>query len=168
MENENKILSEVADAVLDKSVSFEVEIIKPTLIQRWKKETKKSFKITPSTLGTMVKISQEFLSIDLSAFDKTEIMNSNFLLINDHAERMARIVAIAVKNSKDDPPKSLINLFLNNLTAKELSSLVNIILTQIDTVNFLKSIISARGINMLGMNPKTQWSQIASGIPSEE
>lgn len=163
-----KILSEVADAVLDKSVSFEVEIIKPTLKQRWRKETKKSFKISPSTLGTMVKISQEFLSIDLSQFDKSEVMNSNFLLINDHAERMARIVAVAVQNSKEDPPKSLVNLFLNNLTAKELSSLVNIIIAQIDTVNFLKSIISARGINLLGMNPKTQGSKIASGIPSEE
>jgi len=160
---EKKVLSDVADAVLDKSISFEVEIIKPTILQRYRKETIRSFKISPSTLGTMVKISQEFLNIGLENFDKEEILNSNFLLIRDHAERMARIVAVAVQNSKKDPPKSLVNFFINNLTAKELFELVNIILKQIDTVNFLKSIISAKGINLLGMNPKTQGSKIASG-----
>ena len=162
-----KVLSDVADSLLDKAVSFEIEIISPTLLQKWKKETKKSFKISPSTLGTMIKISQEFLSIELENFNKEEILNSNFTLIKDHAERMARIVAIAVQNTKQDPPKSLVSLLINNLTAKELYDLVNIILKQIDTVNFLKSIISARGVNLLGMNPKTQGSKIASGIPSE-
>ena len=164
---EKKVLSDVADAVLDSSVSFEVEIIKPTILQRYRKETIRIFKISPSTLGTMVKISQEFLNIGLENFDKEEILNSNFLLIRDHAARLARIVAVAVQNSKEDPPKSLINFFINNLTAKELFDLVNIILKQIDTVNFLKSIISAKGINLLGMNPKTQGSQIASGTQSE-
>jgi len=164
---EKKVLSDVADAVLDSSVSFEVEIIKPTILQRYRKETIRIFKISPSTLGTMVKISQEFLNIGLENFDKEEILNSNFLLIRDHAARLARIVAVAVQNSKEDPPKSLVNFFINNLTAKELFDLVNIILKQIDTVNFLKSIISAKGINLLGMNPKTQGSQIASGTQSE-
>ncbi|HEY8687667.1 MAG TPA: hypothetical protein VIM07_00415 [Chitinophagaceae bacterium] len=156
-------LKEVAGAVLDHPIPFEVDIIHPDIWQRLKKEKKKSFQIRPSTLGTMIKISQEFLSIGLENFNKEDPLNSNFALISDHAERMARIVAFAVQNSKQDPPKSLISFFLENLTSKELYALVNIILTQIDTVNFLKSIISARGINLLGMNPKTQGSSVAPG-----
>lgn len=60
------------------------------------------------------------------------------------------------------------DFFMNNLSAAELAELVNIIIKQIDTENFLKSIISARGVNLLSkMNPRTQGSTLAPGKPSE-
>lgn len=165
---ETQTITAAADAVLNKDVTFEVEILHPSRMERWQKKLKRSFKITPSTLGTMIKISKEFLSVDLDNFDKEEIMKSSFLLIQDHAERMAMIVAFAVVNAKEDPPASLVSFFLNNLTAKELAGLVSIILTQIDTVNFLKSIISAKGVNILSkMNPQTKGSTLAPGKPLE-
>lgn len=161
---EKQSLQSAADAVLSKDITFEVQVLHPTFFQKWKKETKKEFKISPSTLGTMLKISKEFTDIDLGKFDKTEILNSSFELVKNHAERMALIVAYAVVNSKEDPPQSLVSFLLNNLTAKELSKLVAIVINQIDTVNFLTSIISAKGINLLSrMNPTDEGSILAPG-----
>jgi hypothetical protein len=156
---ESEVLSKVADTVLTKDVQFDVDIIHPGLLDKIMKRTKRSFVISPSTLGTMIKISKEFLAVGLEGYDKENVLDSNFTLITEHAERMARIVAYAVVNSKDDPPKKLVNFFLHNLTAKELMNLVNVIVKQVDVVNFFSSIISVKGLNLLnGTNPKTQGS----------
>lgn len=153
--DEKEVLSQVADTLLDNSVTFEVE--------------GRPFEIKPSTLGTMVKISKELLAMDLSAFDKDKMLESNFNLIIDHSKRMCIIVAYAVTNKKAEPPDELVEFFEDNLTAAELFKLVNIIISQLDVINFMKSIISVKGVNILtGMNPKTQGSKIASGESLEE
>ena len=167
MDTTNETLSQAADTIFDRAVTFSVEIIRPTWVQRLKKERVKNFAILPATLGTMTRISKELLEIDGANFRKEDLLNSNFELMANNAERMARIIAIAANGNSSKPPsKELIHFFLKNITAKELLGLVEIVLKQIDTVNFLNSIILARGINVLKMNPKTQGSEIASGTPS--
>lgn len=156
--DEDNILSNVADTITDKPFTFEVTIEKKKF---WQKETKRSFKIKGASLGTMIKISKELLAINLNGFDKDNILNSNYILIEQHAERMARIVAIAIVNSKADPPGSMVSFLLNNLTSSELYKLVNVILKKVDITSFLSSIITVKG--MAVMNPTDQGSKIASG-----
>lgn len=167
--DETQVLSQVADTILSKPITFEIDILHPSYLQKIRKKTKRSFKIMPSTLGTMIKISKEFLSVEVGEITNENFFSTNYKLITEHARRMARVVSFAVVNNKDDPPDSLISFFENNLTSKELSNLVNIIINQMDVVNFLKSIISAKGVNILtGVNPQTKRSQVASGVSLEE
>src|SRR5687767_6826510 len=121
--DENKLLSEVADTIIDKPVIFTVTVRRKWI---WDKP-RRSFRITGSSLGTMIKISKELLAIDPEIFSKENVLEKKYLLINMHAKRMAKIVAYAVVNRKQDPPRSLVSLFENNLTANELQRIVSII-----------------------------------------
>jgi hypothetical protein len=160
---ENKILSDAADTIIDSPVTFEITVKNKRM---WQKP-KRPFQITGASLGTMVKISKELLAIDLKTFDKGNILDSNYILIEKHAERMARIIAFAIVNNKADPPGSLVSFLLHNLTSVELQKLVNIVLKKIDITSFLTTIIMVKGMTI--MNPTDQVSKkIASGQPSEE
>ncbi|HUS00139.1 MAG TPA: hypothetical protein VMY77_00345 [Chitinophagaceae bacterium] len=183
--NETDILSDIADSLLDKPITFTVDIVSRTwfdnLLIKWKlKKSKREFKIAGATLGTMIKISKELLAIDLTGFDRKNILDSNYKLAEDHAERMAKIIAIAVVNNKADPSPGLINFFLNNLTVKELKVMFNTVLAKIDYVNFLTTIASAKQIDILtnrtanvksanGIGVSLEAKEnIAFGIQSEE
>ncbi len=152
--NEGEMLAQTASAVLDEPITIEVGIIMPTwkdklLSRLGMKKDKQTFVIRPATLGTMIRISRELISIDLKTFDQNNLLESNYHLIDQHAERLARIVAMAVTNSKQDPSQSLIEFFLHNLTSQELMRCVNIVLKQMDVTNFMYSIISIKGTNVL-------------------
>lgn len=163
-QSETETLKKSVDALLEKKVSFDIDILKPTDDQVKKKELTRSFSISPMTLGTMYRVSRELLSLEMPATDKNEIMTMSLSLIAEHSERMALIVALAVNNSRQDPPEELINFFIDNLTARELQKIIGIVIAQIDTVNFLTSIISARGLNILSkMNPTDEGSTLAPG-----
>lgn len=167
---EKKVLSDVADTILDKPVTFSVDIINKTwfdklLIKLKLKKSKRDFQITGSTLGTMIKISKELLKIELSGIDIKNILEVNYSLINKHGYSMATIIAYAIQNNKNDPPKKLIDFLVNNLTSFELKNLFDVVLMKMDILNFLHTIIAAKGMTV--MNPKDQGSQIASGAPLE-
>lgn len=167
--DEKEVLSQSADTILNRPITFDVDILHPSYLQKVRKKTKRTFEIKPATLGTMIKISKELLEVDLAGFNKENLLEANYVLITGHAHRMARVVSFAVVNNKADPPDSLISFFENNLTSKDLSNLVSIIINQMDVINFMKSIISAKGVNLLtAMNPQTQGSKIASGTSLEE
>jgi hypothetical protein len=141
---EKTMLSKTADAVTDSPITIEVDILNPTRLQRLRKETKKTFKLTPATLGTLVKISKELLSIDVAEADKSNWIVLCQKLMLEHGNRLARIVAIAIVNRKEDPPNSLIEFIEYNMTAKELNTIAAHVLDKMDMRNFITSIISIK------------------------
>lgn len=98
--DDKKALKLVPKTLFERSVTFEVTILKPSWIDRWKKRTKKEFSIQPATLGTMVKISEAFMDIDMENFDKGNIFESTLELVEENGWHMAYIVSLAVCNSK--------------------------------------------------------------------
>jgi hypothetical protein len=108
--------------------------------------------------------------MEVSPVNLSSLIESNLILAEQQTERMARIIAMAIVNRKEDPPRELIDFFMSNLTTTELHKIVSLVIKQMDVVNFMKSIILLKGTNILQstMNPVEQRSQIASGEQSGE
>jgi hypothetical protein len=150
--NEKEILQQSADTILDKGIKIEVDILHPTLLQKWRGETKRVFWVKGLTLGSLIKISGELLEVDFN-IDKASVLKGSYKLINDHCLRMAKIIAYAVVNTDSEPPSKLVSFFVNNLNATELLSIVNVVVKSMNLGDFLHSIASISGINILqGMN----------------
>lgn len=148
MEDAKTVHNDEADTLTQKPVEFYVDILNKTKFQRLLKQPdKKLFKIYPAVTGTLVRISKELLSLP-EAINPNDI-NAVYDSMNKHGLTMAKIIAIAVSNSEKEPSDDLIKFFLYNLTAKELKTLVNIVLKQMDVINFITSIVLVKGANIL-------------------
>lgn len=169
--SEQNELQQTADAILQTGVTITVDVQARTwyerLLQKWKlQKSKRVFVVKPLVLGSLVRISKLLLSIDNSLLTKElldekqkfQLLNVNYDLMQKHSEAMARIMAIAVTNSKAEPSEQLVNFFLYNLTPAELRKVFGVVVMQLDVVGFTSSIISVRGLNVLEVNPKTQGS----------
>jgi hypothetical protein len=158
---ETEVLNNVADTITDKAITITVDIIKP---KWWHRKKQKVFKITPLTLGSLIKISKSLIDIDLKLFDQSNLLESNYNLIEKHAGKMAYIIGVAVVNNKADPSKSLIEFFLNNLTAAELLKITSIVLQQMQIADFMHTIISIKGTNVLQQKSVSATSANESGV----
>lgn len=125
----------------------------------------------PICLGALIKISKLIMSITKDKDAEKDFTVHMYTMVVDHTETMIRIIAIALMNSKADPPEKLLELIEREFTAKDLSNAISVIHEKMNTKSFLISIISVRGLNVLvtkkEMSPKVQGSQIASGEQSE-
>jgi hypothetical protein len=150
MNHEEKTsLQQTADALLQNTVTVKVQILQPTLLQKLRKQTTRTFHIQPACLGTLIKISKELLSIDIDEADKANWMVLSQKLMYAHSSTLARIIAFAIVNSKADPPQSLIDFLQYNLTASEMSHVAKIVLEKMDITSFIGSIVSIKGVNLL-------------------
>ena len=163
------ILSATADAVLDNAVRVDIEVLHPAWWERWGMKFgwipgKRAFQIKPATLGTMIRISKLLLEIEIESLKtNTSALDANYKLYDQHGEQLAQVVALSIKNNKDLPDEKLVRFLQNNLTGKELFSITQVVVKQLDVLSFMSTIISIRGVSLL--NPG---GTIASGAPSAD
>lgn len=151
MQKEEKTaFSQTADALLENTITIYVDILKPTWWQRLRNQTRRSFQIQPSSLATLVKISKELLSIDIP--EVSNMMELTQKLMVAHSVTMAKIIAYAIVNSRDEPPESLIDFLRYNLTAKEMSTVAKYVFEQMDITSFTTSIVSIKGLSLPEMS----------------
>jgi hypothetical protein len=166
---DNQILSAVADTVLEKATRIEVEIVNP----RWWEsigirlkmiKPVRSFSIKPATLGTMVRISQLLLDIDISPYQAgNNVLISSLPVLKNDGEKVVQAFAAAISNNRAGPSKSLIAFLRNNVTASDLMKIQKVVLTHLNVVPFMNTIILMRG----GMSLLKPGEKIASGEQSE-
>jgi hypothetical protein len=150
----DEVLKQVSDVATQKPIEMDVDIqpvnIVHRYLQRWKvMPTKRTFTIRPITYGNLIRISNLLLSIDMKVFDMKNLLDSNYNAITKHAESVAKVVAIAIHNNRDEPPASVTRFVLFNFTSQEMMSTLNIVLQQMNVTGFMYSIISIRGLNVL-------------------
>ena len=167
--NTQDILSRVADAVNEKAVSFQISIIAQNRLQKWFQQLgwmpmKKEFLIRPIVLGNLIRISKLLLTINPQAITGKNFLDIGHKMIADHADTMAIIIAIAIQNNRHEPSAKLVAIIKNNLSSRELYELLAYVLDKMDLKNFISSIISIRGLNVLDdaeqneVSPKSQGS----------
>lgn len=162
-------LKQTADAILQKPVTITIH----TPAENWKermlarlglRKEERVFEVRPLVLGSLIRISELLLSIDKKLItqdkleDKPEFLNLSFGLMQKHSRQMAEAVAVAVTNQKKEPPSSLVDFFLYNLTTNELLEVFMVVVQQMNVSGFINCIISIRGINVMEMNPENQGS----------
>lgn len=180
---DNKTLEAVADTVLDKPVKLEVDISPVNKIHAWLqkkgwKPKKKTFDLHRINMGTLIRISRILLSVDISIFDKSNLLESNYRAIDQYGDKLAECVALCIHNKKSEVPRSLVLMVLANFTTAELYRVLSIVLKQMDIASFMNSIISIKGANILAKSTASVknasgMSQIAGeiiapGVPSAE
>ena len=157
-QEEKTQLSNTADAVTDTVTSIEIELLHPRWWQRLLRQTKRVYQLKPATLATLAKISKEFLSIEIDEADKANIMLLTHKLMLAHSSRMAKIIALAIVNSKEDPPDSLIEFIEYNVDAREMATVAAHVMDKMDINSFVRSIILIKGVNILEMSLTSQGS----------
>lgn len=158
MDNEKETLQQVSDTTLEQPVTITVDV-EPQgalhkILQKWGVLPKKRvFVIKPIYLGTLVRVSKLILSLGIKLPDKNSdtasLMEANYQAIADHSYTMAEIVALAIQNNRQSPDPKLIAFVMNNFTAREMMTVLTVVLRQMDLKNFMSSIISVRGLNVL-------------------
>jgi hypothetical protein len=161
MDKQKETLLQVSETTLDKPDTIEVDVNPVSrfhaLMQRWGIAKKKRvFVLKPIYLGTLIRISKLILSVDLhiphngEGQTTREMLEANYHSIIKHGETLAEIVALAIQNSKEEAKPELVQFILHNFTSSELVNVLILVLKRMNLSNFMTSIISVRGMNVLG------------------
>ena len=152
----NKTKQKAADSLLENGMKFQVKAFGLNL----------KFSIKKLVLGTLIQISQEQSKLN-KPNSKTTTADVISEFSND-CKPMARIIALAVCNSKFQPlRKSILTwIFLKTLTSQELEKLTYIVVDSMGTDFFFRSSISIRGIDLLNQTNKMVTDQ--PGLSGEE
>jgi hypothetical protein len=152
--NKIETLTAAADTVTAKSVAFEITIRPKNMLHGWMQKKgwmvkKKEFSIQPIVLGNLLRISRLLLTIDTDGLLGKITLDTLHKLISAHTDTVIQVLAIAIHNSRSDPSSSLIRLITDNITSEDAARLLRYVLSQMDLKNFMHSIISIRGLNVL-------------------
>lgn len=147
-------LQKVGEAILQEPIRFEIDVIPQNFIERklqdWGiRPRTKVYSIRPIVLGNLIRISKIISKIDVSALKEGNLLEGNYKIMEKDGEGLARIVAIAISNTKAGPPERLVKFLLWNFTSAELAGIVLLVLRQMGLQNFMNTIISIRGLNVL-------------------
>jgi len=164
-----QIKAREAETILQKPVILTIDTpaknwYERLLVKLKIRQEKRVFEIKPLVLGSLIRVSERLLSIDKEMLtkerleDKQHFLTLNFELMQRHCKQVAEIVAITVTNEKKEPPKSLVNFFLYQLTSKELMQVFSVVVQQMNVSDFIGCIISIIGTNIMEMNPENQGS----------
>jgi ribosomal protein L28 len=146
---------ETAETLMEEKFSF--RITEKTKRFFKEKEVTHEFSIPALNLFTMIRISNEVLTIDKKLLSG-QLIDASMQLLSKHGNTIIKIIAYAVLNDNVTPGKDLLKR-LSLLNAIELKNIVDNVLKQMNLVNLLRrSIISIAGINLMEMNPKEQGS----------
>jgi len=182
MEQTSKVLGQVADATLNQTISMDVDI---KALNRWHawmqakglRPKKRRLVIDPIVLGTLIRISKLLLSIEIKGISRDKMLEGNYRLATDHGDKLALIIATAIHNKESEVPASLVKFIEWNFSSSELLKVLLLVIRQMDITNFMTTIISARGLNVLEIEPRQngksevspvdQGRSIAPGTSSE-
>ncbi len=120
----------------------------------------KVLSIQPITLGNMVRISRLMLSIEVSPFERQNIISESMLAIEKYSETAATVIATAIYNRRRRPPASLVRFILNQFTASDLKSTLLAVIQQMDLSNFTGALIALRGLDLLNKSETTAESAV--------
>lgn len=172
----------VVDAILESGVDFTVRVDHPNLLHKLGiLKKKRIFKIFPIKLGAVLKISRILVDLEQEAFllegegDEAIIRNADLIqtglrsIVKNH-EKLLQVISIAIMNSDQDPPKSLIRFLNRNMTTGSALQLLNLVIRQMSIDDFLACMVSVKGMNLMGTRKSTsggslEASSAASGSP---
>jgi hypothetical protein len=155
------------DSVLEKGVDFTIKVQKQNILHKLHiLPTERQFVIYPLNMGTVLKISEILFDLNtdeldepLNNPDKEKDKQFNFLeagvnQIIENKDKVIKIIAYGITNSKKEPSRQLVNFLDNNLNAKEGLKLVTLIVQQMNVSPFLASLVSLKGMNLMKMKKR--------------
>jgi hypothetical protein len=147
---ERKVEKAAIDAVLQEGIDFYITIDRPGLLRRLLRRTSHYFIIRPLFLGTLLRISRIMADMKLpEQIKRADWMDSGIDLMANETEHLLDIVSLAIHNREGTPDKKIKKLLRNNVTPVELLALVSYVINQMNVQDFMKSIISVKGMSLI-------------------
>jgi hypothetical protein len=165
----NDVLNRVVDTVTDKPFIIKVDIKPRYSWQRWLMKYKllprvRTYTVHPIVLANIYRISKELLAIKQTTLSNEKtIADASYVIIEKHHENVARIVWIGLHNCRREPTKKDVRYILHNFNAKELKLVYHTIVTQMNLTDFISSIFSINGANILEEKPVSATSAEKNG-----
>jgi len=148
---EKKVLKNVADTILQEGIDFYVDLNRLNILHRIGLRPKSvKYIIKPLYLGTLIRISKLMVDISLPEKIKQEDWNMKGIeMISKHSELLVDVLALAIHNRPGQPSNKTKRTILNNCTPEEIYAILTFVLHQMDVANFMKSIISIKGMSLI-------------------
>jgi len=170
--NNTDILLQVADTFTGKTDTLTYKItprnwLHKKLMEYGLQPKQKSYTLTHFKVGNMYRVSKALLKVPSGflLFGSDTHVKELHTLVADHLEDIAYVVAIAITNSKEEPPRSLIEEIKWQFDVDQLLAFCSYLSKRGDTKNFLNSIVSIRGLDVLSQtSPKEPGEIIAPGV----
>ncbi|WP_316851158.1 hypothetical protein [Pedobacter agri] len=167
--NEKDILKKVANVVTNREIEIEIEIVKPSLIDRIKKRKVKVFKVRRACLSTLLFLSNIILELKTNPDDsKTDKASGVLKAIGDDAKLTVKIIGALLLNSDKSPGYFLEKFLLDNLDTLEQRYILYKLIDHSRLENFLSSIILMKGMSLLKTEEMIASENEALGKLSEE
>lgn len=146
-------LGRVSDSILQEPVKITVDVRATSVMEKWLmkwgiKPSKRVFAIYPIVFGNLIRISKLVRSINMN-LQATNLLDASFEAMSEHGDAMARIIAMAIQQQKQEPSEKMVRFILGNFTAQEMKTVLSVVLRQMDVQSFMMSIISMKGLNVL-------------------
>jgi hypothetical protein len=158
----------ISDTVLDVPFDIPIDVEELKLSHRiglrmWKRKKKVVFSIKRIRLASLYKISTILLDIpDVDDLEKMSMLRAGTLLMSKSSDQLLDIVTIAFHNKNSNPPKWLKSFLNSNLDAKDLKNVSELIVSKMNVMDFIYTIITWKGVSLL-----KKGESIALGGPSE-
>lgn len=145
----------MVDTILQSGVDFVIIVKHENILHKiGLLRTKKIFKIYPICLASLLKISKLLNKIDFNnnPSDEQSFIDYASQQIVANMNIMPDIIALAILNKENYNKfyyKWLVKFLFNNLDASEMFQLFQLVLKQMGTNDFLASLVSIKGINLI-------------------
>lgn len=144
-----KRLERVADTLLDQSIEIVINVRRLNILQRLgflKKQ--KIYQVRKLTLGALIAVSRELVNVNID-IESPDLWNELLKQMPGNVEALARIVAIVLSDTRNQPPSRIVAFVKDNMTANDLMHAVIAVVESMDVKSFMSSIISIKGMSLL-------------------
>jgi hypothetical protein len=153
------VLKRVSETLTAEPVTVTVDIKPYRFWHKWFPPKKKTFHVSQITTGNLFRISKLIAGIDKKLFEgDSSLFEKNIEAMSKYMDDVIQVIAIGIHNKKYPPPKSLIDLIRDNFTAKDLMTVMAVVIKQMDVSSFMITITSIRATSILerpGVNAKS-------------
>lgn len=167
--NEIELLKRKAAIINDKCISVEVDIKKPTWLDKINKRKTRAFSVPRACLATLIYFSELALSLKTEygeSSDKT--IAEQLKAISSDAKLAVKMIAILLLDIDHEPDEDITRFLLKNMDTEEYDAVLTILLDHSRVENFMNSIILIKGMSLLKTKEMIAFDNQISGELSEE
>lgn len=148
---EREVKKEAVATLLQEGIDFFIDVARPGFLRRIRIRPRVyKFVIYPIFLGTLEEISRIMVDMEFAEkVTKENFQETGIETMAKHTSDLIEIVAIAINNNKGKPNKRISKILRQHVTPTELLALLTFVVNQMDVSNFMKSIISVKGMSLI-------------------
>jgi len=167
--NEIDLLKRTAHVVNDKYIDIEIDIIKPTILERVFHKTKRVYTVRRACLATLISFSELALSLKTAyGGPEDQSISEQLKAICTDALIAVKMIAMLLLDTDEEPSNKDVRFLLKNLDNDDYHKTLMILVDHSRIENFMNSIILVKGMSLLKTKEMIAFDNKISGESLEE